>query len=84
MFANEYRRRVERVQRLAAHIEQNAGWLKSAVERVAPDDMTRPLDPAGFARCVASDAAEIDQLLGQIDALREVAFIVDEPEESAS
>lgn len=72
LFLNEHRRRVERLWRLANRIEQCAGWLKTGVEDVAPDDIKTHLG-ADYAENIETDAAEVRRVLGEIQALRDVA-----------
>lgn len=83
IFLAEHARRVERLHGLAEHIENYAGWLKTSIQSCPPDDMGKALDSGGYAIRIGRDAATVNQLVGEIEALRSVAFLIDQEEPPA-
>lgn len=76
LIVSEHRRRVERIQLLADHISEYAGYLKREVDDVAPDDFRTSLQPRGWAQNIQRDAAEVVRLCGEVRAIRDTAGLL--------
>ncbi len=71
----EYRRRVERAQKLAHRIADYAGYLVRDLDDRAPDDMSQPLTVRSFEKEIGEMAAEVRRLFAEADAIRDIAAV---------